>query len=428
MRIVKTYQVPILILGILLSSVAFAEPDEFSISINYYPGNLTKVQPILVEYTIDVKYGDVGTGSSRQCRFDSQFTEPMAYFENRILVLELEHTRVAGNKCSDELTSGIIETAKASASSKSSFFDNQDPLEFVRVQLRVKTDQGVVTANSRDVDFDQEKVQDGNYRMTDGLYSSPDHQNQGILLTQQGEKIVVFSLAYDAAGQPEWLYAAGPRYGSLFHADLYRLENGECLTCVPDAEPVTLDVVGKLTLGLEVSSVTAKVNDGDYVRYRHLNFGQRSFDIEPDRPGRMPSLAGEWVIKSLTPSIPSIVINIAVQSRMDPDGANKGMVSYLGQGAGPQLAEFTCDRSDLSCGGIVEVNDAFREWALLSFGVPEEELDTYEGRMLGDIYSISAKQFILSLDGCLFRRGDASACVRISPVPPDVRYIATRVE
>ena len=141
-----------------------------------------------------------------------------------------------------------------------------------------------------------------------GLYDSVQLQKQGLLLARQNQRLAVYPLVFDELGDSEWLFGGGGIVEDTYFADLYELDNGQCLGCPPPGSPPQMNVVGKVSMLMDSEGLLqVKVNDGLFVQYEQSRFGYSNIEVSEDPPLSLVDLSGRWAVvnaKELPPQIP----------------------------------------------------------------------------------------------------------------------------
>jgi len=131
-----------------------------------------------------------------------------------------------------------------------------------------------------------------------------------------------YPLIYDQSGSSEWLLGGGGIVEDTFFAELLESSGGQCLGCLPPAEPPQMGVVGKITMLMDnEGTLQVKINDGLFTTYTPSVFGYWDLDISGFLQTSSPDLSGRWAfvdVDTLPPDTSSfplpLVFDIAVKS------------------------------------------------------------------------------------------------------------------
>ncbi|MCW8925453.1 MAG: hypothetical protein OQJ84_04285 [Xanthomonadales bacterium] len=213
-----------------------------------------------------------------------------------------------------------------------------------------------------------------------GVYEGEGLEKQGILLARQNDRMGVYPLIYDEAGNSQWLFGGGGIVEDVYFVKLKELSDGQCLGCPPPGDPPQKEVVGKLAMLMDSEGlIQVKVNDGLFVPYDQLEFGYGDFLVGWGMTGvRIPNLTGRWAFsdvdnhshRAITTTPPSSVLPLVFDviptenanwqaTRKSKDNppvpqltpAPPGNVRYtIFNIEGEQAAEMLCDyRGEMIC-------------------------------------------------------------------------------
>ena len=111
-------------------------------------------------------------------------------------------------------------------------------------------------------------------------YEGEGLDKQGLLLARQNDRMGVYPLVYDEAGNSQWLFGGGGIVEDVYFVKLKELSDGQCLGCPPPDDPPQKEVVGKLTMLMDSEGVIqVKVNDGLFEEYRPVEFGYGAYKV-----------------------------------------------------------------------------------------------------------------------------------------------------
>jgi hypothetical protein len=128
-----------------------------------------------------------------------------------------------------------------------------------------------------------------------GSYVNSGLDSQGLFITRQNNVMAVFPLVFDELGSSEWYVAGGSLVANAFFANLYELTGGQCLGCLPPAEPAQENLVGKLTLLTDgPGAIQVRVNDGLFTTYNPYVFGYKEINLGGSPRVSIPDLSGRW--------------------------------------------------------------------------------------------------------------------------------------
>ena len=152
----------------------------------------------------------------------------------------------------DHITCNEVETAYRSLVDMSEIVDSKPTLSQA-LHVRVDFD-GAILKQSFDLECpDGEGCSSSEKRQLlpeRGLYITPAHAREGLLVARQNQTVVLYPLVYDEVGSAVWLFSAAPAVDGTVFAPLMRWHGGDCFNCEPtgaEAQPTDAGYISVFT-------------------------------------------------------------------------------------------------------------------------------------------------------------------------------------
>jgi hypothetical protein len=173
-----------------------------------------------------------------------------------------------------------------------------------------------------------------------GFWVSPDRAYEGVMIEQQGRRVLFYGLGYDRDisrgddGEPVWQMVSGEMYGNSTLGRSYRLDwpvaEGLAVGEIPGYEQIlTVNDSGSIIVDdYNHIQVYTKIDSEEHYQYK--NYNRLVFGLDSSRlPVYVPPLAGRWTLHGF-----------------DDQAAEFTASLELGQGQSPASDQYLFDSTD----------------------------------------------------------------------------------